>query len=171
MKSKAEYIDELKNVIEITKLQIEAIVKLTPVMQKLSGKNIRQMKFIKQKLSEALPGYGVTFGEYISWYEIKVSKHMKSGYETILSINCGYQGEVDTFDAELIIGTKERKTGGTLGNNYYFGTEEKYPNCKTELIKFEKQLKNVEKDYARYLKLHEEIKNFNVPFLSIKVRR
>lgn len=168
---KEGYIDQLVKIIGITKARIDATSKLIPAMHKLSGKNIRQMKFIKQKLSEALPGYCVTFGEKYSWYEIRVTKTIEGIHSLILSVNCGYINEVSTFDAELIIGTKERKTGGTLGNNYYFGTEEKYPNCKTDLIKFEKQLKNVEKDFARYLKLHEEIKNFNVPFLSIEVRR
>lgn len=173
MKSKETYVTELTATIEITKDRIDATTKLIPVIQKLSGKNIRQMKFIKQKLSEALPGCLVIFGEKYSWYETTVCKKPTehSAYETLIQINCGYIGEVSTFDAELIIGTKERKTGGTLGNNYYFGTEEKYSNCKTDLIKFENQLKNVDKDYAKYVELHEQIKNFNVPFLSIEVKR
>ena len=40
-----------------------------------------------------------------------------------------------------------------------------------ELVKFEKQLKNVDKDFKAYEDLHEKIKAFNVPFLSITVSR
>lgn len=90
---------------------------------------------------------------------------------TVLQINCGYVGEVDMFDFDLITGIKERSNRSTLGNNYYFGTDKKYSDCRTELINYEKQLLNVESDYKNYSDLHDKIKAFNVPFLSIEVRR
>jgi hypothetical protein len=166
MKTKEEYITELTEVIERTKLQIEVIDKLMPVMKSLDGTNIRQQKKIKTKLQEALPDFSISFGEKYSWYAIAV---YKSGQQ-ILGINCGYQNETDKFDYDVISGAKERQSGGMLGNNYYFGTGKKYPDCKTELIGLEKQLLNVDKDYAKYVELHEQIKAFNVPFLSIDTR-
>jgi len=171
MKTKQEYINELIEVIEKTKLQIEAIDKLIPVMKSLDGTNIRQQKRIKTKLSEALPGFTVSFGEKYSWYEITVYVTINRCQMTILQMNCGYIGYVNTFDYDLITGIKERKGGGSLGNNYYFGTDKKYSDCKTELIKFEKQLQNVDLDYKKYEELHKTIKSFNVPFLSIEVKR
>lgn len=171
MKTKQEYINELTEVIEKTKLQIEAIDKLLPVMKSLDGKNIRQMKYINNKLSEVLEGFIVSFNVKYSWYEITVYKTIKHCQVTILQINCGYIGEVEKFDYDLILGIKERKTRGTLGNNYYFGTDKNYDDNKTCLVKYEKQLLNVDNDYKQYEELHEKIKNFNIPFLSIEIRR
>ena len=88
-----------------------------------------------------------------------------------MSVNCGYIGEVDIFDFDLVTGIKERTTKGTLGNNYYFGTDKKYTDRRAELIKYENQLKTVSRDYAAYSELHDKIKAFNIPFLSIEVRR
>lgn len=171
MKTKQEYIIELTEVIERTKLQIEAINKLLPAMKSLDGTNIRQQKRINTKLSEALPDLGVSFGEKYSWYEISVNAYINNCYVNILQINCGYLNEVYIFDFDLITGIKERQSGGYLGNNYYFGSDKRYSDCRGELIRFEKQLKNVDKDYAKYVELREQIKNFNVPFLSIEIRR
>lgn len=166
MKTKQEYINELTEVIEKTKLQIEAIDKLLPVMKKLDGKSIRQKKYIKDKLSEALPGFIVTFNEKYSWYEITVYKTVNHCQLSVLQINCGYIGYIETFDFDSIVGLKEVNS-----NNYYFGTDTKYTDCRKDLIKFEKQLLNADRDYKQYEELHEKIKSFNVPFLSIEVRR
>lgn len=166
MKTKQEYITELTEVIEKTKLQIEAIDKLLPVMKQLDGKSIRQKKHIQGKLSEALPGFIVSFNEKYSWYEIAVYKTVNHCQLTILQINCGYIGYIETFDFDSIIGLKEAN-----GNNYYFGTDTKYTDCRKDLIKFEKQLLNVDTDYKVYEELHEKIKSFSVPFLSIDVKR
>lgn len=171
MKTKQQYITELTEVIEKTKLQIEAIDNILPTIKSLDGKNIRQRKSIETKLKEVLPDFGVSFGEKYSWYEISVNKYINNCYINILQINCGYLNEVDTFDFDLITGIKERQSGGYLGNNYYFGSDKRYSDCRGELIRFEKQLKNVDKDYAKYVELREQIKNFNVPFLSIEIRR
>jgi len=163
MKTKQEYIAELTEVIEKTKFQIEAIDKLLPVMKSLNGKSIRQKKHIQGKLSEALPGFIVSFNEKYSWYEISVYKTINRCQMTILQINCGYINQVEYFDFKLIT--------EVLSNNYYFGTDTKYSDCRMELVKFEKQLKNVDKDFKAYEDLHEKIKAFNVPFLSITVSR
>lgn len=170
MKTKQEYIKELTEVIELTKLQIFAIDKLLPVMKSLDGKNIRQQKYIKGKLSEALPGFTVNFHEKYSWYEIAVYKTVNNCSKSILTISCGYISEVQTFDFDLITGIKQRAKGGSLGNNYYFGNE-KYENVNQALIRYEKQLTNVDNDYKAYSELHEKIKAFNVSFLSIELRR
>ena len=171
MKTKQEYITELTEVIEKTKYMIEAIDKLLPVMKTLSGKAINQRKRINDALQAALPGFTVSFNTKYSWYEIAVYKTINHCHTTILQINCGYIGEVEYFDFDLITGIKERTTKGTLGNNYYFGTDKKYSDCRYELIKYEKQLLNVDADYKAYLDLHDKLKNFNVPFLSIDARR
>lgn len=171
MKTKQEYIIELTNVIAIAKLQIEVIDKLLPVMKTLDGKDIRQQKRIKTKLAEVLPDFIVTFGEKYSWYEISVYATVNRCQQNIVSISCGYISETDTFDFDLITGIKERPSGGMLGNNYYFGTDTKYENVKQALVRYENQLKNVDKDYKTYEELHEKIKAFNVSFLSIEVRR
>jgi len=171
MKTKQEYITELTDVIEKTKYTIEAINKLLPVMKQLDGKAINQRKRINDALQVALPDFTVSFNTKYSWHEIAVYKTVNHCQTTILQINCGYIGYVDTFDFDLITEVKERKGGGTLGNNYYFGTDKKYEDCRTSLIKYEKQLQNVEKDYKAYQELHDKIKAFNVPFLSIEVKR
>jgi len=171
MKTKQEYITELTEAIELTKLQIEAIDKLLPAMKSLNGKSIRQQKYIQTKLREALPGFIVSFHEKFSWYSIDVYKTVNHCQVTVLQVNCGYISEIDSFDFDLIIGIKERSTGGALGNNYYFGTNSRYPDCKAQLVKYEKQLQTVEIDYKRYVELHEMVKGFNVPYLSIDLRR
>lgn len=171
MKTKQEYTTELTEVITKTKYMIEAIDKLLPVMKQLDGKAINQRKRINDALQAALPEFTVSFNTKYSWYEITVYKTINHCQTTILQINCGYIGEVDTFDFDLITGIKERATKGTLGNNYYFGTDKKYTDCRIELVNYEKQLQNVESDYKAYSDLHDKIKAFNVPFLSIDVRR
>ena len=171
MKTKQEYITELTAAIDLCTLQIEAIDKLSPVMKSLNGKSIRQRKHIQSKLSEALPGFIVSFNEKYSWYEITVYKTVNHYHLTVLQINCGYISETEYFDFDIITGITERASTGTLGNNYYFGTDTKYSDCKAELQKFEKQLLNVDNDYKAYEELHEKIKAFNIPFLSIDVRR